>query len=460
MNQEVNELLYLSNIHECSKKNCLDNKYKTCKARFPRDVHKQTTVDSKSGALILRKGEAWLNTFTPTLTYLLRCNTDVTSLLSGTAIKSVVAYITDYITKSPLKTHIIFDAVKTIFAKNMEELAEDEDKLKKGRSVITKIVNSLTAKSEIGSPMASMYLLNHNDHYTSHKFQKFYWRPYVYEVKTDWKSQNTDSRISPILDYIYRPKKYENVSLYDWIRMANKIKIRQNKNYQRMNGSETDSNSEIDSDCELELNHENFVKNKSDIKQKDENYHNIYKNDLTNTDYHRYDNFLIDHPQYNTHKVCLLTENKAKVPDFIGGALPRYDSGNQEEYCMTMLIFFRPWRKGRDLKTEANTWCEEFKQYNFTNKEHNIMKYFNLRYECNDARDDYAAQRRAQKNPNNDWPYYLDHQTTEWLDKHDKNISLELSDNFDTNEYLESALSSLRRMSEIEELAQKLGLLD
>ena len=52
-----------------------------------------------------------MNTVTPVVSYLLRCNTDVTSLLSGTAIKAVVAYISDYITKLMLKTYIVFDTI-------------------------------------------------------------------------------------------------------------------------------------------------------------------------------------------------------------------------------------------------------------------------------------------------------------------------------------------------------------
>ena len=45
-----------------------------------------------------------------------------------------------------------------------------KSKHEKARSLITKIVNSLTAASEIGGPIASMYLLKHPNHYTSHKF--------------------------------------------------------------------------------------------------------------------------------------------------------------------------------------------------------------------------------------------------------------------------------------------------
>src|ERR1700691_5517444 len=83
------------------------NKHGNCKARFPRQIFEKTEVDPKTGALNIKKGEIWINTFTPIVTFLLRCNSDVTSLLSGTAIKAIVAYISDYITKPGLKTYLV-----------------------------------------------------------------------------------------------------------------------------------------------------------------------------------------------------------------------------------------------------------------------------------------------------------------------------------------------------------------
>ena len=103
----------------------------------------------------MKKGEAWLNTYTPVVTYLLRCNTDVTSLMSGTAIKSVIAYVTDYITKVPLKTHVMFQAIRATFAKNPDVVKSEASRAEKARLLIVKIVNSLTAASEIGGPMAA-----------------------------------------------------------------------------------------------------------------------------------------------------------------------------------------------------------------------------------------------------------------------------------------------------------------
>ena len=57
---------------------------------IPRQTFEKTEVDPKTGALNIKKGERWINTLTPIVTFLLRCSLDVTSLLSGTAIKAIV----------------------------------------------------------------------------------------------------------------------------------------------------------------------------------------------------------------------------------------------------------------------------------------------------------------------------------------------------------------------------------
>ncbi|PBK62525.1 hypothetical protein ARMSODRAFT_920367, partial [Armillaria solidipes] len=105
------------NIHSCHR--CKDNKWKRCKARFPHKIVEVSNVDD-SGHINLKKLEAWINTFAPLISYIFRCNTDVTSLRSGTAIKAVLIYVTDYITKPGLKTHAIFDCIRSIFQRSRE----------------------------------------------------------------------------------------------------------------------------------------------------------------------------------------------------------------------------------------------------------------------------------------------------------------------------------------------------
>ena len=146
---------------------------------------------------------------------------DTTSLLSGTAIKATVAYITDYVTKPGLNTYSMFDTIRQIFERNETLLTEKENVQAGARSLVTKMVNALTAKLEIGSPMASMYLLGNPDHYTSHTFINFYWRSFVHEAHSVFltpleeikdfpekvvlnKSNEKFVALSKVHDYIYR----------------------------------------------------------------------------------------------------------------------------------------------------------------------------------------------------------------------------------------------------------------
>jgi hypothetical protein len=73
----VNDLLLRSNqhVHTMDKDGnnmsyCATTKGE-CKRRFPKDTFEQTLVDPKTGALNLKKGEAWMNTVTAMLTYFL-----------------------------------------------------------------------------------------------------------------------------------------------------------------------------------------------------------------------------------------------------------------------------------------------------------------------------------------------------------------------------------------------------
>ena len=52
---------------------------------------------------------------------------------SGTALKAIIIYITDYITKSGLKTHVMFQSIKSIFDKHANILSDDISMEEKAR---------------------------------------------------------------------------------------------------------------------------------------------------------------------------------------------------------------------------------------------------------------------------------------------------------------------------------------
>ncbi|KAI0338193.1 hypothetical protein BDW22DRAFT_1299193, partial [Trametopsis cervina] len=287
---------------------------------------------------------------------------------------------------------------------------------------ITKIVNMLTSQSEIGSPMASMYLLKHPDHYTDHVFRRFYWKGYINEVLG----------FSSLADYMYRPDKYEDVSLYDWVRLSHKVKNKppaKDKHVQNIqtsilkNENEDTDDSDSDTESNSEMSDESDESDSSDSEDEavEDNIHepeDPESNTKQKTDpYHLLSTFKDDHPQCETHRVRLKKEENALVPDFVGGILPRRDKGNREDYCMTMFTLFKPWRTGLELKDVTATWSETFDSYQFTTRQTDIMNHFNLRYECNDARDDYAAQRKGKHTANESWPFELDDTTLDRLEE-------------------------------------------
>jgi hypothetical protein len=446
----ADDLLWRSNIHECGAR-CYSDGRDSCKSRFPRDLYEETEVDPDTGALNMKHGEAHLNTFTPLLTYLLRCNSDVTSLLSGTAVKAVVAYVTEYVTKPGLKTHSVFDTIRTVFDRNSELIGGGQKRQEKARRVLTQIVNALTAKIEIGGPMAAMYLLKHPDHYTNQQFKIFYWKSYVREVRSAWsevpqveledgeqlqpenvvvdKEGDVYVGLSDIDDYKYRPKIYENTNLYTWIRLAKKT--RKPKNHISRTGDEEDddnddkleTDSEVDNDSDLSTaeNMDNrglqtgdrptrsrkLGKAMIDSLEYESRRVSAYKRGVSwaadtdsdvkgkkvplQSDLH---SFTPEHQQCETHQVNLEKDDEQIVPNFVGGVLPRSDCGDREYYCSTILTFFKPWRSGKDLKSKMQTWDDAYTENKFTEREAEIIKYFNLRYECLDARDDYSARRK------------------------------------------------------------------
>ena len=269
----ANALLFRSNLHKCSSmrnkdgsqnkgrafKGCLDNVYGKCKVRFPCPVYERTEVDPELGSILMKKTEQWLNTFCYLVTYLLRCNTDVTSLRSGTAIKSVLLYVTNYMTKASLKTYAVFDTIHSIFDRNPDVVGSSDSNKEKACKLMMKIVNSLSAKMEMGSPMICMYILGNPDHYKSHTFQVFYWMSFVNAARSAWVEMNSHGRkdglkvdgtssgsnvvheqsdteekqskdkvtilkyngrfigLSPMHDYIYRCDALWDMCLYDWV---------------------------------------------------------------------------------------------------------------------------------------------------------------------------------------------------------------------------------------------------
>ncbi|KAJ3819853.1 hypothetical protein F5880DRAFT_1625438 [Lentinula raphanica] len=359
---EIDDLLFKSNLHDCFRSlypdgtiknhdlfetSCLNNKFKKCKARFPRECYPVSTVDSDTGHIYLKKLEPWINDVCPPLTYLIRGNTDVTSILS------------DYITKTGLKTHTIFEKSTEIIEGNLSDK-------EKSRRIITRVINLLSTKLELGSPMISLYLLQNPDHYTSHEFVPFYWKSFVSKARSYWQPDSSEDQPKVVLvkrkgKLIGLPLAHDSYTLYDWVSEYTRIRKPNSKTRQKIYDNEDDSQEDSEDDA-------------------------THKYDF------KYLQFLKDHPLHDTHVPVHHSKNRHLVPNFLGGILPRPDKEDREYYCCTMLVLFCPWRSGKDLKQADQSWHEAFESYDFPSHCKSYIQNINLRYEALDARDDFRAQ--------------------------------------------------------------------
>ncbi|KIM71375.1 hypothetical protein PILCRDRAFT_82854 [Piloderma croceum F 1598] len=259
----------------------------------------------------------------------------------------------------------------------------------KARSLLTKIVNALTAKLEIGGPMASLYLLGNPDHYTNQNFIVFYWKSYVTEVLKAWKQDN---------DYMYRPYELSDKSLYEWIQIYERSKRTkaEQKKFQSQKHDDVKPSAVFQSDEEANTDFESDSDYLEFDQEKEKEKEGIQRKYA----------FLKNHPLYETHQVKI-SKAKNLIPNFAGGSLPRCDRGDREYYCATMLTLFKPWRHGKNLKEDDQSWDEAFTNYKFTPRQTELMKFFNIHYECNDARDDYSKLLKQKNTTDGVFPHWF-----------------------------------------------------
>ncbi|KAJ7850579.1 hypothetical protein B0H13DRAFT_1905598 [Mycena leptocephala] len=288
----------------------------------------------------MKKAEPQLNTFSRALTYFSRSNTDVTSLLSGTAVKAVVSYVSDYVSKIGLKSYQAFASVFDVFERNRETLDNGSQGEDTAKTLMRQMINSMSTKMEIGSPMASMYILGNPDHYCSHK-----------------------------------PLIYENVNLYEWVQCSEKkarsrkerrefeeqVKIHNeltendegiafNQDYEPEYDADSDLDDFIDDDLaesDISIENNSDSDNDSDWNSEDEDAI-IVEKENQKSKAHRVTRhpFLPAHEAaFMTHAVhCDFKKLDNIIPNFMGGAVPRADKGDREYYSLADARGFKGYR--------------------------------------------------------------------------------------------------------------------
>lgn len=409
------ELVALCNYHSPAHKyNCRRPPDFQCRARFPRDYVPFTQADTEVGDIILKKRERWVNTFNRVFTYLSRCNTDITPLRSGNAIKAVIAYVTNYITKMNVKTYTIFSIMKAVFERNAELMSGSISRAEAARKLISKMVNGLTARLETGAPMACTDLLGLPLHYTSHCFKPFFWYSYQRVVDSDWGNGEGDNDVvselatvsvgktaagvglvSKVHDYIYRPYELETMSLSAFLKHTVIRKLTP-----RMREKQPAPRGGLDRELDVDEDEERIVDDydaEDDDEDDEDEPERVGIRPSVRLDTSRYYHFHPDHPKYGTHAVFKLKSGYSYFLNYAGRSLPRKDQEDREEYCKVMLMLFSPggWRTGKDLKSDTQSWEDAFRLTSFSPDDVRRMDYMHVMFECYSARDEHAKQRAA-----------------------------------------------------------------
>jgi hypothetical protein len=100
---------------------------------------------------------------------------DIKFIGSGASAKGILYYITDYITKSQLKTHVAFSMLELAVKKLGEFNPFEDDLTVRAKRMLQKCAYAMISQQELSGQQVASYLMDFEDHFTSHSYRNFYW---------------------------------------------------------------------------------------------------------------------------------------------------------------------------------------------------------------------------------------------------------------------------------------------
>lgn len=100
---------------------------------------------------------------------------DIQFIGSGDSAKAMIYYITDYITKSQLKSYVAYAALQMAVKKWEGIDSADNDPTIRSKRLLQKCAYALVSHQEMSAQQVVSYLMDYEDHFTSHRFGCLYW---------------------------------------------------------------------------------------------------------------------------------------------------------------------------------------------------------------------------------------------------------------------------------------------
>jgi hypothetical protein len=149
---------------------------KTCRFDLHEDNFRaESSFDPETGEISLRCLDGLVNNFNETIIEAIRCNMDIKFIGSGASAKGILYYITDYITKSQLKTHVAFSMLELAVKKLGEVNPFESDQTVRAKKMLQKCAHAMISQQELSAQQVASYLMDFEDHFTSHSYRNLYW---------------------------------------------------------------------------------------------------------------------------------------------------------------------------------------------------------------------------------------------------------------------------------------------
>ena len=421
-----------------------------CRMRINGSTRQRSSLDPETGSILLRRLHPRIANYNDVIIFLLRANMDIKHVGSGEAAKALIYYVTDYITKSSLPTHVGLSALLHAIHRATDKYKEKETWEKNEYAgALTILINSILSKQETSHQQVMSYLVGGGDKYTSETYRILhfgsferhlvrYWRLHANgEIDAPLQTSTDQQRPLTSSQYTSNPDR-DNDSLS--IITDNATTTALQSRHQNFHDPVTDITREFvnefhkpDDQVTLYLksgsitainqiydylmrpNNEPFNSmglyeyiGRTEKITKAKESRRVGKHS-THPEGSRQQGrpeecrgcFQPEHPQHATHLVRKRTS--WIIPVVIGNRMPRPDKDEEERqlWARTVLALFQPWRHPSDLKESEEDWIDAYdRQKHCIAPEHmSIIHNMNVLSECKDARDKANASRTAARYP-------------------------------------------------------------
>ena len=441
----VNDLVRAFNWHvhceTCWKyvRKAEDRDDKHCRMRIDGSTRAESTVDSETGSILLRRLHPRIANYNDLVIFLIKCNMDIKHVGSGQGAKALVQYLTNYVTKDGLPIHVglsaLLYAVKRVDDKFRG--VSVEDMARQSSSALTVTVNSMLARREISHQQVMSYLVGGGDHYSSHCYRVLHYGAFDRLFQCCWDTRGSSESESsgsgeagegvnqgsalggnntntfrmrrdvgggresaedavrnniPSVSYVstsIAQSGVEEENVFLWLSPGSISEVSQRQDYAMRPSDEPFNSMSVYEFVGLVEK----VTKRGDLRS----YAGEASGGWRGRRREARGEFMLEHPQSHSH---LLRKRVVwRVPVVLGSRFPRYDRSEEEKelWARSVLILFLPWRHPLDVRRPDETWSEAFerRRMELGDGMEQIIHNMNVLSECRDAKDDVSRMRIA-----------------------------------------------------------------